>query len=651
MSDPAPGGEPKKLTLKERMALKGKKTAEAFIPTEEKAPEPQQQNSNLQAQLGLPIQQAPQIPDFGLGDLSHITSTGQMSEEEYNRLAAFINFCYTNNPAMLQAFISYYPAVYQAFYDMYQQQYQASLAKNAPEAEHHEEEADEAIPEQDEEEAEYRPGGIASKEEKKKKKKKKDPKDKDAAAAQKKPVLPPPKTVLPPPQQKKYVEEHVDIQKIAETAKNSDKLLDMTKEPMNIIFIGHVDSGKSSICGKILILTGKVDKEEFRKYEQEAKEKGRTGWVLAYVMDIDEEERDKGITVDIGKANFELEKKRFTIIDCPGHKNYVPNMIAGASQADVACLVISAKTGEFEAGFEQGGQTREHAILAAYLGCSHLIVAVNKMDDNEWDIKRFNYIKERVNPFLKDICEFDVDSQVTWVPISAMQSINMDQRVPSDVCPWYTGQSLFDTLDNLPKQERIQRECLRFPVADKHADKGELTIYGKIESGSIREGMKLMVMPAKKEVTCSKIYNNEDKEIVVACTGDNIKIIVKGIDPEEMRKGNVICGLQFVCHLAFEFEAELTVMDPPANKVISNGFPAVLHLHTIQEEVEIVTVKSNKNQKKTTGLICLKRGETGKVVIKVPPADQFTNQKQAYCLEKYAEFPEMSRFTLRAESR
>ena len=390
---------------------------------------------------------------------------------------------------------------------------------------------------------------------------------------------------------------------------------------MNIIFIGHVDSGKSSICGKILLLTGKVDKEEFRKYEQEAKEKGRTGWVLAYVMDIDEEERDKGITVDIGKANFELEKKRFTIIDCPGHKNYVPNMIAGASQADVACLVISAKAGEFEAGFEQGGQTREHAILAAYLGCSHLVVAINKMDDNDWDAKRFNHIRERVNPFLKDICEFDVETQVTWVPISAMQSINMDQRVPKDVCPWYTGQSLFDTLDNMPKQERIQRECLRFPVADKHADKGDLTVYGKIESGSIREGMKLMVMPAKKEVTCAKIYNNEDKEIVLASTGDNIKLIVKGIDPEELRKGNIICGLQFVCHLAFEFEAELTVMDPPANKVISNGFPAVLHLHTIQEEVEIVSVKSNKNQKKSTGLICLKRGETGKVVIKVRSSD------------------------------
>lgn len=157
--------------------------------------------------------------------------------------------------------------------------------------------------------------------------------------------------------------------------------VDEIRVPLNIVFIGHVDAGKSTICGQVLLLSNQVDLNELKRYELEAKEKNRESWYLAYIMDQGEEERAKGKTVEVGKAHFETKTKRFTIIDAPGHKNYVPNMIAGTSQADVGALVISAKMGEFESGFEKGGQTREHALLAKSIGIRHLIVLINKMDD------------------------------------------------------------------------------------------------------------------------------------------------------------------------------------------------------------------------------------------------------------------------------
>lgn len=164
------------------------------------------------------------------------------------------------------------------------------------------------------------------------------------------------------------------------------------KEHLNIVFIGHVDAGKSTIGGQIMYLTGMVDKRTLEKYEREAKEKGRESWYLSWALDTNEEEREKGKTVECGRAFFETEKKRFTILDAPGHKSFVPNMISGATQADLAVLVISARKGEFETGFDRGGQTREHAMLAKTAGIKHLIILVNKMDDPtvNWDEGRYD---------------------------------------------------------------------------------------------------------------------------------------------------------------------------------------------------------------------------------------------------------------------
>lgn len=201
------------------------------------------------------------------------------------------------------------------------------------------------------------------------------------------------------------------------------KEVDTKREPCSMVFIGHVDAGKSTICGNLMYLMGVVDQRTIDKYKQEAKDKGRDSWWLAYVMDNSEEEKEKGKTVEVGRANFDTERKKFTVFDAPGHKNYVPNMIMGAAFADVAGLVISARKGEFEAGFEKDGQTREHCQLAKALGVQKLVVVVNKMDDCKWAKSRFDEIVSGLKPFLKKTGYDEKD--VIFVPIAGLTGENI----------------------------------------------------------------------------------------------------------------------------------------------------------------------------------------------------------------------------------
>ena len=252
------------------------------------------------------------------------------------------------------------------------------------------------------------------------------------------------------------------------------------REHLNLVFIGHVDAGKSTFCGQILFRTGQVDARTIEKYEKEAKEKNRESWFLAFIMDTNEEERAKGKTVEVGRAHFESEKKRYTILDAPGHKNYVPNMIAGACQADVGVLVISARKGEFETGFERGGQTREHALLAKTLGVRILVVAINKMDDPTVDFsqERFDECCEKLSPFLKG-CGYNIKKDVIYLPISALTATNVLEK--SDKLPWFEGPTFLEALDTLPSVERNKDSPLRLPILSKYKDMGT-TIEGKVHS-------------------------------------------------------------------------------------------------------------------------------------------------------------------------
>lgn len=218
------------------------------------------------------------------------------------------------------------------------------------------------------------------------------------------------------------------------------------KEHVNLIFIGHVDAGKSTLGGSILYATGMVDERTMDKYKREAKEAGRETWYLSWALDLTKEERAKGKTVEVGRGFFETEKRRYTILDAPGHKTFVPSMIGGASQADVGILVISARKGEYETGFEKGGQTREHAILAKTQGVNKLVIAVNKMDDPtvEWSQERYKECTEKLTVFLKGIQYSKND--ITFMPISAQTAIGIKDRVPEKLCPWYDGPHYSSTL-------------------------------------------------------------------------------------------------------------------------------------------------------------------------------------------------------------
>ncbi|XP_055827799.1 LOW QUALITY PROTEIN: uncharacterized protein LOC129896010 [Solanum dulcamara] len=237
------------------------------------------------------------------------------------------------------------------------------------------------------------------------------------------------------------------------------------KRHLNVVFIGHVDAGKTTAGGQILFLSGQVDHRTIQKYEKEAKNKSRESWYMAYIMDTNEEERAKGKTVEVGRAHFETETTRFTILDAPGHKSYVPNMISEASQADIGVLVISARKGEFETGYERGGQTREHVQLAKTrtLGVSKLLVVVNKMGDPTvlWSKERYDEIQSKMIPFLKS-SQYNVKKDVQFLPISGLLGSNMKTRVEEGVCPWWDGPCLFEALDAVEVPPRDPEGPLRY---------------------------------------------------------------------------------------------------------------------------------------------------------------------------------------------
>ena len=277
-----------------------------------------------------------------------------------------------------------------------------------------------------------------------------------------------------------------------------EEIEDTKKEHLNVVFIGHVDAGKSTIGGQIMYLTGMVDKRTLEKYEREAKEKNRETWYLSWALDTNQEERDKGKTVEVGRAYFETDTKHFTILDAPGHRSFVPNMIGGASQADVAVLVISARRGEFETGFERGGQTREHAMLAKTAGVQHLVVLVNKMDDPtvKWNETRYNECKEKLTPFLKKV-GFNPKKDIHFMPCSGLTGANL--KTATSDHPWYTDLPLIPYLDNLPTMSRSDTGPVRLSVVDKYKDMGVI-ILGKIESGRIHKGQQLILQPNKRKV-------------------------------------------------------------------------------------------------------------------------------------------------------
>eukprot|EP00166_Cyanidium_caldarium_P002021 ctg_2071.g425 len=324
---------------------------------------------------------------------------------------------------------------------------------------------------------------------------------------------------------------------------------------VNIVFIGHVDAGKSTLCGHLLYLTGNVDDRTMEKYEREAKSKGRDTWKYAWAMDLTEQERSKGKTTEYGVATFHTRHKHVTIIDAPGHKSYVPSMISGAGQADVGILVISARKGEFEAGFERGGQTREHAMLAKTAGVRQLIVAVNKMDEPtvQWSEERYREICGKLAPFLKQV-GFRAND-IVWVPVSGYTGANLRERIDAAQCPWYRGESLLELLDGLQLPPRPVDAPLRMTVVDKYKEMG-VCMLGRIESGTLRNGDRLLLMPPRTPITVTGVWNDAE-EVSAAGPGDSVKLTVKGVEEDDIHAGFVLCAESAPVEPTTEFDAQV----------------------------------------------------------------------------------------------
>ncbi|VDL62729.1 unnamed protein product [Hymenolepis diminuta] len=416
------------------------------------------------------------------------------------------------------------------------------------------------------------------------------------------------------------------------------------KETLSVVFIGHVDAGKSTIGGHILYLTGMVDARTLEKYAKEAKEKNRETWYLSWALDTSNEERNKGITVECGRAYFETEHKHFILVDAPGHKSFVPNMITGASIADIAVLVISARRGEFETGFERGGQTREHAMLVKTTGVKHLIVLINKMDDStvNWDESRFTECQDKLTPFLRKI-GFNVKTDVFFIPCSGFTGAFLKDR-PSDArCSWYKGPTLLEYLDGLPTLSRCIDGPLRIPISDRFKDMGTYVV-GKIESGSLTRGMTLTMMPNRVSVEVLQILN-DDEEVEGSAAGDNVKLKLKNVEEEDVSPGFVLCSPDNLCHVAHVFDVQLVIVD--YKSIICPGFTAVMHIHACVQEIRfrsiLCRIDRKTNEKTDIRPRFIKQDDVAIV--------RFEAMNGCVCLECFKDYAQMGRFTLRDEGK
>ena len=414
------------------------------------------------------------------------------------------------------------------------------------------------------------------------------------------------------------------------------------KETVNIVFIGHVDAGKSTIGGHLMYLTGMVDKRTLEKYEKEAKEINRDSWFYSWSLDTDQNERDKGKTVEVGRAGFETEKKRFTILDAPGHAGFVPNMITGTAQADIAILVISARRGEFETGFEKKGQTREHAILVKTAGIKHIVVLVNKMDDItvNWEKERFDEIYDKLTPFLKKV-GYSPKSDIMYIPVSGLGGANL--KTNTGECSFYKGPGFIEYLDSLPPVARLFEGPFRLPVIDKMKDMGTV-VLGKIESGCVTPGQQLVMMPNKTPVEVVHILFENDESMPKGECGDNVRMRLKGIEEEEILPGFVLCEPSSLCMTTSLFDVQIVILD--YKNIICAGYNAVMHVHSCVEEVQVVELLS---------MVDKRTGDRSKKKPRFVRTDDVVicrlQSSFPLCVETFRDFPQMGRFTLRDEGK
>lgn len=427
-------------------------------------------------------------------------------------------------------------------------------------------------------------------------------------------------------------------QLLAEAHKEYDKLR-KGKTLLNLVVIGHVDAGKSTLMGHLLYRLGDVSRKSMHKYEMESKKAGKASFAYAWVLDETGEERERGITMDVGLTRFETETKLITLMDAPGHRDFIPNMITGAAQADVAILVVGSSTGEFESGFESGGQTREHALLVRSLGVTQLIVAVNKLDTVGWSEARYNHVVGKLKHFLKQ-AGFK-DSDVVYVPCSGLTGENLTGPCNEPLLRgWYNGPSLLERIDNFKPPKRELEKPFRFCVSDVYKGMGTgINLTGKLEAGKIRNGDKIVVMPAGEQGLI-KALTIHDEPAQLACAGDHVTLTLSGLDMMHIGVGSVLCSPSSPIKCTTKLKARILVFS--IRVPITKGFMVLFHYKTLNEPATITRLCSVLH--KSTGEIlqkkprCLTKNSNAEVVI---------HTYRPVCVELYKDYKDLGRFMLR----
>ena len=405
------------------------------------------------------------------------------------------------------------------------------------------------------------------------------------------------------------------------------------KPHLNVVFVGHVDHGKSTTIGRLLYDSGVIDEQTMRKLKEKAQELGKGGFEFAFIMDNLKEERERGVTIDLAHKKFNTQKYEATIIDAPGHKDFIKNMITGASQADVGFLVVAASEGAM-------AQTKEHVWLCRTLGVGQLAVAVNKMDTVKYDEAKFNKVKEEISTLLKTAGY--KPGETAFIPISALQGDNVANK--SDKMAWYKGPTLKEQIDNFKEPEKPVNLPLRLPIQDVYNITGIGVVpVGRVETGVMKIGDKVIVVPAREGTGVTgevKTIEMHHEQVQQAEPGDNVGFNVRGIGKKDIARGDVLGHVNNPPTVISEFTAQIIVLNHPT--VITAGYTPVFHIHTAQVACQFVEIQKKINP--TTGETLeenpdfIKTGDAA--IVKIKPTKPLV-------LERQKDIPHMARFAIR----
>ena len=406
------------------------------------------------------------------------------------------------------------------------------------------------------------------------------------------------------------------------------------KEHINLVFIGHVDHGKSTSVGRLMFDSGNVSEQQMRKLKDKAAQLGKAGFEFAYVMDNLKEEQERGVTIDLAHKKFESEKYYFTIIDAPGHRDFVKNMITGASQADAGVLVVAANDGI-------NSQTKEHVFLSKTLGVQQMIVAINKMDLQDYAEDRYNAVKDEVSALLASV-GYKPD-EINFIPIASLKGDNVVNRTDQDGknnMEWYKGPTVLEAMNNFYVPEKPTELPLRMPIQDVYSITGIGVVpVGRIETGILKVGDKVIAVPGREGTGVTgecKTVEMHHEQMPQAGPGDNVGISVRGFGKKDIARGDVLGHTSNVPTVVSEFTGQIVVLNHPS--VITVGYTPVFHIHTAQIAVQFVELIKKLSPEEVDSPDFIRNGDAALVRLK---------PTTALVIEKKADIPQIANFAIR----